>query len=164
MLSTQSFLERDGNRYIIHNPSDPLENFADKWPNHPERKDAFYEWLNQARQDFGNLTHQIEKRRLVESVRPHMGAVADRAATRLSPTPQPAVGVAALGGGCSEHYRMLKMKNKSLLNQWFADVSKSGLIDLQRVAAGMEADATAIHEAISGRCTVGLGSSYCGGE
>lgn len=96
-----SFIERDGDRYIIRNPSDPLENFADKWPNHPERKDAFYEWLDQARQDFGNLAHQIEKRRLVESVRPHMGAVADRAATRLSPTPgsmlQPATGVAALG-------------------------------------------------------------------
>jgi hypothetical protein len=81
-----SFIERDGDRYIIRNPSDPLENFADKWSNHPERKDAFYEWLDQARQDFRDLAHQIEKRRLVESVRPHMGAVANRAATRLSPT------------------------------------------------------------------------------
>jgi hypothetical protein len=45
-----------------------------------------------------------------------------------------------------DFYRMLKTKNKSQLNQWFSDVSQSGLIDLQRVAAGMEADATAIHE------------------
>lgn len=55
-----------------------------------------------------------------------------------------------------DFYRMLKMKNKSQLNQWFADVSKSGLVDLQRVAAGMEADATAIHEAISSRWSNGV--------
>lgn len=50
-----------------------------------------------------------------------------------------------------DFYRMLKTKNKSQLNQWFYNVSQSGLVDLQRVAAGMEADATAIHEAISSR-------------
>lgn len=42
-------------------------------------------------------------------------------------------------------------KSKSQLNQLFSDVSQSGLVDLQRVTAGMEADATAIHEAISSR-------------
>ncbi|MDU9508190.1 transposase, partial [Escherichia coli] len=40
--------------------------------------------------------------------------------------------------------------------QWFSDVSQSGLIDLQRVAAGMEADATAIHEEISSRWSNGV--------
>ncbi|QJW56422.1 hypothetical protein HL670_03318 [Serratia plymuthica] len=80
-----SFIERNGYRCIIRNPSDPLENFADKWPQHPEREAAFFEWLQQARQDFGNLANQIEKRSLVESVRPHMGVVADRAAIRLGP-------------------------------------------------------------------------------
>ncbi len=55
-----------------------------------------------------------------------------------------------------DFYRMLKTKNKSQLNQWFADVSKSGLVDLQRVAAGMEADATAIYEAISSRWSNGV--------
>lgn len=55
-----------------------------------------------------------------------------------------------------DFYRMLKTKNKSQLNQWFSDVSQSGLIDLQRVAAGMEADATAIHEAISSRWSNGV--------
>lgn len=39
-----------------------------------------------------------------------------------------------------DFYRMLKTKNKTLLNQWFINVSESGLIDLQRVAAGMESD------------------------
>lgn len=55
-----------------------------------------------------------------------------------------------------DFYRMLKTKNKSQLNQWFSDVSQSGLVDLQRVAAGMEADATAIHEAIISRWSNGV--------
>jgi hypothetical protein len=55
-----------------------------------------------------------------------------------------------------DFYRMLKTKNKSQLNQSFTDVSQSGLIDLQRVAASMEADATAIHEAISSRWSNGV--------
>ena len=55
-----------------------------------------------------------------------------------------------------DFYRMLKTKNKSQLNQWFSDVSQSGLVDLQRVAAGMEADATAIHEAIVSRWSNGV--------
>lgn len=55
-----------------------------------------------------------------------------------------------------DFYGMLKMKNKSQLNQWFNDVSHSGLVDLQRVAAGMEAEVTAIHEAISSRWSNGV--------
>ncbi|MBU9843664.1 ISL3 family transposase [Rahnella ecdela] len=43
-----------------------------------------------------------------------------------------------------DFYRMLKTRNKTLLNPWFINVSESGLIDLQRVAAGMESDAAAI--------------------
>lgn len=37
----------------VENPADPAENFADKWEKHPERRDAFFEWLQQARNDFG---------------------------------------------------------------------------------------------------------------
>ncbi|MFM5163535.1 nucleotidyltransferase [Aeromonas rivipollensis] len=80
-----SFIERNGHQCMIRNPSDPLENFADKWPQHPERESAFFEWLEQARLDFGELTRQVEKRCLVESIHPRMGAIADRAAARLPP-------------------------------------------------------------------------------
>ncbi|GAJ09298.1 unnamed protein product, partial [marine sediment metagenome] len=94
------FIEHDGQHFIIRNPSDPLENFADKWPAHPERQAAFFEWLNQARQDFKTLAEQVERRRLIETIQPRMGAVADRAAVRLGPPPgsmlQPAVAAAAV--------------------------------------------------------------------
>jgi hypothetical protein len=99
------FIEHDGNHCIIRNPSDPLENFADKWPEHPEREAAFFEWLQQARQDFETLAGQVERRRLIESIKPRMGAVADRAAVRLGPPPgtmlHPATAAAAVGAAAA---------------------------------------------------------------
>lgn len=47
-----------------------------------------------------------------------------------------------------EFYKILKTKNKRSLHQWFDDVSDSELIDLQRVARGMEADLAAVSEAV----------------
>ncbi|WP_044313041.1 nucleotidyltransferase domain-containing protein [Pseudomonas syringae] len=99
------FIEHDGSHCIIRNPSDPLENFADKWPVHPEREVAFFEWLHQARQDFEKLAGQVERRRLIESVQPRMGAAVERAATRLGPLPgsmlSPASAAAAIASAAS---------------------------------------------------------------
>ncbi|ECH0823637.1 transposase, partial [Salmonella enterica] len=55
-----------------------------------------------------------------------------------------------------EFYRILKTKNKSQLSSWFTRVNESGSAELRRVAAGMEADATAICEAISSRWSNGV--------
>lgn len=41
----------------VENPADPEENFADKWEQHSARRDAFHEWLQQARSDFASA-HQ----------------------------------------------------------------------------------------------------------
>lgn len=48
--------KKDG-QYYIENPSYPGENFADKWNTHPERVNAFLEWLSAAKRDLlaGNL-------------------------------------------------------------------------------------------------------------
>lgn len=85
LANMDRFIVRDGRTLIIRNPSDPLENFADKWPMHPERQAAFFEWLAQAQHDFGQLSQQVERRRLVESVAPRMGAIAEKAAARMEP-------------------------------------------------------------------------------
>lgn len=87
LANMDRFIEKDGRTCIIRNPSDPLENFADKWPLHPERQRAFFEWLDQARHDFGQIAQQVERRRIIETVKPRMGAVAERAAARLDPPP-----------------------------------------------------------------------------
>ena len=48
---------RKGQQFYIENPSYKGENFADKWNTHPERADAFFQWLYTARKDLvdGNL-------------------------------------------------------------------------------------------------------------
>lgn len=105
LANMDRFIEHDGRHCIIRNPSDPFENFADKWPLHPERERAFFEWLAQARYDFEQLANQIERRGLVESVKPRMGAIADKAAERLGPAPssllRPAAAAAGLGAATS---------------------------------------------------------------
>ena len=53
-------IQHDGQRYIIRNPTDPLENFADKWEKHPERAKAFETWLEKARKDFATAAEYAE--------------------------------------------------------------------------------------------------------
>lgn len=74
------------NRYWISNPTDPLENFADKWAEHPERATAFYEWLQKARTEFAEAARSSDRRVITETVgRGVGGSLADRAARRRSP-------------------------------------------------------------------------------
>lgn len=42
---------RAGNQIWIPNPTDPGENFADKWLQYPAREQAFLAWLSQVQQD-----------------------------------------------------------------------------------------------------------------
>ncbi len=51
LLSMPNYIQQSGGIYYIANPVMPLENFADKWKEHPERKAAFYKWLERARLD-----------------------------------------------------------------------------------------------------------------
>jgi len=53
-------IQHDGKNYVIRNPTDPLENFADKWEKHPERAKAFKNWLEQARKNFATAAEHTE--------------------------------------------------------------------------------------------------------
>jgi len=44
--------ERNGVSWIA-NPTDPSENFADRWEKFPGRRESFFAWLEAARTDFG---------------------------------------------------------------------------------------------------------------
>lgn len=46
------FIENRNGIYWVQNPVMPLENFADKWQDSPEKKTAFYNWIQKARYDF----------------------------------------------------------------------------------------------------------------
>lgn len=67
------FVYWDGQKYTIPNPSDTSENFADKWEKFPERQKAFFDWMNQARQDFQVVADQYSRKVIAESLSPRIG-------------------------------------------------------------------------------------------
>lgn len=69
----QDAIEHDGTKYVIKNPTDALENFADKWEEHPERAKAFFDWLEQAREDFATAGRLVEHRRMSSVLASRMG-------------------------------------------------------------------------------------------
>lgn len=74
-----------GGRHWIPNPTDPLENFADKWAEHPERAEAFFEWLEQARREFGHAARIVNREVIATTVAKGVGsALAERARIRRS--------------------------------------------------------------------------------
>lgn len=70
----EHFILRDGQqRALIANPSDPMENFADKWVEFPDREDAFYTWLRQAQRDFAAAAAAVDRHLITETLSPHIG-------------------------------------------------------------------------------------------
>lgn len=57
----------------IPNPTDPRENFADRWVTHPERREAFFNWLRQARHDFSSAGQAGDLDAFAESLAPSIG-------------------------------------------------------------------------------------------
>ncbi|MBO9463160.1 MULTISPECIES: nucleotidyltransferase [Stappiaceae] len=88
LIKMDRFIGFDGIRYYIPNPSDPLENFADKWAEHPERRVAFFEWLEAARRDFFYAAQVSSRQAITDSVAPGIGrGLAERAGDRAAPKP-----------------------------------------------------------------------------
>jgi hypothetical protein len=78
------YILRSGTKYVIPNPSDPLENFADKWEKDPRKAQAFFQWLRQAREDFGRAARATTLQTMNEAVSTRMGAgLTDRAVKRI---------------------------------------------------------------------------------
>jgi hypothetical protein len=63
---------RDGTAWIP-NPTDPRENFTDKWATNPELKKAFFEWLEMARADFAAAASLSDIDQLADVLAPRMG-------------------------------------------------------------------------------------------
>lgn len=66
ILGMPRFIRTNGSTIWIPNPVNPAENFADKWPHHPQRQKLFYDWLKQVESGFlpelrsGNLNSVTE--------------------------------------------------------------------------------------------------------
>lgn len=94
--------DADGND-LIENPTDPLENFADKWPDYPERRKAFYEWLGAARRDFLEAAKLSERRSITDAIARGVGrTISEKASVRSFGRGAPAVLTSGLVGSEAE--------------------------------------------------------------
>lgn len=73
LTDMEKAIEHDGNKYIIRNPTDASENFADKWEEYPERAEAFFDWLKKAQLDFSSVANLAEHRQMSNVLAPRMG-------------------------------------------------------------------------------------------
>ena len=76
---------KDGKYYVL-NPVEPGENFADKWNEYPQRRVAFFAWLDRVRTDFGQL-QQIGGRDTADSIGKVLGTRAVNAAAKAMGLP-----------------------------------------------------------------------------
>jgi hypothetical protein len=77
-------IQYQGDQVIIANPSNPRENFADKWQEHPERKKNFQKWLEKVKRDFNNALAYTDILQFIEALSPLLGArTVNRAAAKI---------------------------------------------------------------------------------
>lgn len=80
LFDMDRYIERRRGIVWVANPSDPLENFADRWRLEPDLERAFYEWLEAARQDFQRAATHNDRAPLVELLSTRLGERVVRAA------------------------------------------------------------------------------------
>ena len=92
LRTMDTFIEdRNGVRWI-KNPSDPTENFADRWETHPEREQAFFTWLAKARQDFAQASRHANASTVLTELRGSFGEnLIEGAKVRVNGPAAPAV-------------------------------------------------------------------------
>jgi len=96
LTDMENAIQHDGTKYIIENPTDALENFADKWETHPDRIEAFYDWLAQARHDFLGVMQMRDRILINEHVAASIGKdLSDRALAKSISAAQIAGGLLA---------------------------------------------------------------------
>ncbi|KPZ03421.1 hypothetical protein ALO43_200607 [Pseudomonas tremae] len=87
LSSMHQFIEMRGEVYWIANPSNPKENFADAWEAEPERRLAFEDWLDTARNDFARAGETADLQQLIDVLSPRIGReLLEKAATKISPS------------------------------------------------------------------------------
>ncbi|SCL26245.1 hypothetical protein GA0070624_3268 [Micromonospora rhizosphaerae] len=73
-------------RYVIANPVEPDENFADRWIGHPVRARRFFEWLEAAQRDFTAIGDAHDTGDMLDQTALALGIRAARAAEQAVAT------------------------------------------------------------------------------
>lgn len=74
LSNMEAYIENRGGVDWVPNPTNQKENFADKWQKHPERKEKFFAWLNQAKADFSDLASMTNIEAMAEAMSPVLGS------------------------------------------------------------------------------------------
>ncbi len=53
---------------VVLNPVNPEENFADKWPTHPQRRENFYKWIAAVKRDVHEILDGVNKIQIQDSL------------------------------------------------------------------------------------------------
>lgn len=67
--------ERDGVLWVA-NPVNPVENFADKWQEYPQRQEIFLSWLKQVEIDVLEIANSVESELATKSLKRQFGEMA----------------------------------------------------------------------------------------
>ena len=67
------YVENRNGRWWVENPVDSGENFADKWNEYPERREAFWAWVQRVKTDFGQAQAKRTLNEAVAALSPVLG-------------------------------------------------------------------------------------------
>lgn len=68
-----NYVENRNGRWWVANPVDPDENFADKWNEYPERREAFFRWVKKVRSDFSSAASKRTLDEAADAMSPVLG-------------------------------------------------------------------------------------------
>ncbi len=77
----QQIIDRGGELWVA-NPVNANENFADKWTEYPQRKQNFYSWIDNLKEDFTELVNSPDELLAIKSLERQYGEVAVNEATQ----------------------------------------------------------------------------------
>ncbi|MEZ5691956.1 MAG: nucleotidyltransferase [Rickettsiales bacterium] len=90
LFGMENYIENRNGIYWITNPTNPQENFADKWAEDSTKKEKFFEWLENAKNDFSELWELTDRREIAESSANFLGRqLVERAINEKSKTNKP---------------------------------------------------------------------------
>jgi len=69
----RGFVENRNGKWWVVNPVDPDENFADRWNEYPERREAFMQWVKKVRCDFAAVVSKTTMNEAVDVLAPVLG-------------------------------------------------------------------------------------------
>ncbi len=69
-----NFVDKKNGHWLVNNPVDPDENFADKWNEYPKRQKAFEKWLEKVRNDFATVSQKETLNEALDFLTPSFGA------------------------------------------------------------------------------------------